>query len=112
MKRALLILALCCLLTDCDNVAPTLTPTHPLSAPTLQPSPTILPLMPAQQPVYLGQNDPTAASLPRDSELPPYAAGTIAPGQTRQPIQVTAPDGTQLNGDLYVSPTQTLSPGI
>jgi hypothetical protein len=40
------------------------------------------------------------------------AAGTIAPGQTRQPIQVTAPDGTQLAGDLYVSPTQTLSPGI
>ncbi len=99
----------------CDNIAPTLTPTRPISAPTLQASPTILPFVPAQEPTqleYVGQNDPTAASLPRDSELPPLAAGTLAPGETRQSIQVTAPDGTQLSGDLYLSPTQDPSPGI
>ena len=99
----------------CDNIAPTPTPTRPLSGPTLEASPTVLPLVQAQEPtqlLYVGQNDPTAAALPRDSELPPLAAGTIAPGQTRQPIQITAPDGTQLQGDLYVSPTGDLSPGI
>lgn len=113
--RKLLAVLLLLAFAACDNIAPTPTPTRPLSAPTLEASPTILPLMQAQEPtqlLYAGQNDPTAAALPRDSELPPLAAGTIVPGQTRQPIQVTAPDGTQLSGDLYVSPTQTLSPGI
>lgn len=99
----------------CDNIAPTLTPTRPISAPTLQASPTVLPFVPSDEPtqlLYVGQNDPTAAALPRDSELPPLLSGTLAPGESRQPIQVTAPDGTQLTGDLYVSPTQDLSPGI
>ncbi len=99
----------------CDNVAPTPTPARPLSGPTLEPSPTILPLMQAQEPtqlLYQGQDDPTAAALPRDSALPPLAAGTIVPGQTHQPITVTALDGAQLTGDLYVSPTQDLSAGI
>ncbi len=99
----------------CDNIAPTLTPTHPLSAPTLEASATILPLLPGQPSTrlsYVGQNDPTAASLPRDSELPPLISGTMVPGQSAQPIQVTAPDGTQLTGDLYTSPTGVDSPGI
>jgi hypothetical protein len=99
----------------CDNIAPTLTPTRPISAPTLQASPTVLPFVPSDEPtrlLYVGQNDPTAAALPRDSELPPLAAGTVVPGETHQPIVVTAPDGVQLSGDLYISPTQDLSPGI
>ncbi len=110
--------ALFCLVlfAACDNVAPTLTPTRPLSAPTLEASATILPLMSAQQPtqyMYAGQNDPTAASLPRDSELPPLAAGTLAPGETHQPIALTAPDGDQLLGDLYASrQTDVIAPGI
>jgi hypothetical protein len=111
------LIAVLCLLViaACDNVPPSPTPTRALSGPTLEPSPTILPLMQAQMPtqlLYVGQDDPTAASLPRFSELPPLIVGTIVPGQTHQPIQVTAPDGTQLTGDLYISPTQTLSPGI
>lgn len=113
--KYLLLLAICCALVACDNIAPTPTPARPLSGPTLEPSPTVLPLLQGQEPtqlLYVGQNDPTAAALPRDSELPPLAAGTIVPGQTRQPIQVTAPDGTQLTGDLYVSPTGIVSPGI
>ncbi|MEO8394073.1 MAG: hypothetical protein ABI700_13875 [Chloroflexota bacterium] len=114
MKYLLIILALCAI-AACDNVPPSPTPARVLSGPTLEPSPTILPFMQAQEPtqlLYQGQNDPTAAALPRDSELPPLAAGTMVPGQTHQPITVTAPDGTQLIGDLYVSPTQALSPGI
>jgi len=114
MKFLPILLALV-VIAACDNIAPTPTPTRALSGPTLEPSPTILPLMQAQMPtqlLYVGQDDPTAAALPRFSELPPLAVGTIVPGQTHQPIQVTAPDGTQLTGDLYISPTQTLSPGI
>ena len=111
-----LAVVLCLILAAaCDNVPPSPTPARLLSGPTLEPSPTILPFMQAQEPtqlLYQGQNDPTAASLPRDSELPPLANGTMVPGQTHQSITVTAPDGTQLIGDLYVSPTQTLSPAI
>ncbi len=114
MKRLLFLVALCAI-AACDNVPPSPTPARLLSGPTLAPSPTILPLMQAQEPtqlLYQGQNDPTAASLPRDSELPPLANGTMVPGQTHQAITVTAPDGTQLIGDLYVSPTQTVSPAV
>ncbi len=72
--------------------------------------------MSARQPtqyLYAGQNDPTAAALPRDSELPPLAAGTLAPGETHQPIAITAPDGMQLLGDLYPSrQTDLPTPGI
>jgi hypothetical protein len=106
---------LCFTFAACDNIAPTPTPTRPISAPTLEPSPTVLPLMQEQLPTqlqFVGQNDPTAAALPRDSDLPPLPIGTLAPGETRQPIQITAPDGIQLNGDLYVSPTGPDSPGI
>ncbi len=113
--RSVVLGVLAIIFAACDNIAPTLTPTRPISAPTLEASPTILPLVPSEEPtrlLYVGQNDPTAAALPRDSELPPLAAGTVAPGETHQPIQITAPDGTQLSGDLYVSPTQDLSPGI
>jgi hypothetical protein len=37
----------------CDNIAPTLTPTRPISAPTLQASPTVLPFMPSDEPTRL-----------------------------------------------------------
>lgn len=109
-------LVLLILFAGCDNVAPTLTPTRPISAPTLEASPTVLPIAPAMQPTQFllsGQNDPTAAALPRDSELPPLAVGTRDPGKAYQPITVTAPDGMQLVGDLYASPqTDILAPGI
>src|SRR5450432_375107 len=111
--RSVLLCVLAISFGACDNVAPPLTPTFPLSAPTLEPSPTILPFVSAAtQPLYVGQSNPTAAALPGNAELPPLAAGTLAPGQTPQPIQVTAPDRTLLSGDLYISPTQSLSPGI
>ena len=115
MPKLIMLLCLLVLLAACDNEAPTPTPAREMSAPTLQASPTVLPFMQAQEPtqlLYSGQNDPTAAALPRDSELPPLDAGTRSPGETRQPIQVTAPDGVQLTGDLYASPVGLASPGI
>lgn len=115
MRNFLLLLSCFFLFAACDNVAPTPTPTRELSAPTLQPSATVLPFLEepdSTQLQFVGQNDPTAAALPRDSELPPLPIGTLAPGETRQPIQVTAPDGTQLSGDLYASPLGPTSPGI
>lgn len=115
MPKLTMLLCLLVLLAACDNAVPTPTPTREISAPTLQASPTVLPLMQAQEPTQLlfsGQNDPTAAALPRDSELPPLDAGTRVPGESRQPIQVTAPDGVQLIGDLYASPVQPAPPGI
>ena len=113
--RNLLFLACFLLFAACDNVAPTPTPTREMSAPTLQSSPTVLPFLQEQESTqlsFVGQNDPTAAALPRDSELPPLPLGTLAPGETRQPIEVTAPDGVQLSGDLYASPLGPTSPGI
>lgn len=115
MRKRILLLCLFCLLAACDSEPPPPTATHAFTAPTLEPSPVVLPLMQEQEPtqlLYSGQNDPTAAALPRDSELPPMDAGTRAPGETRQPIQVTAPDGVQLTGDLYASPLGPTSPGI
>lgn len=115
MPKLTILLCLFALLAACDNDVPTPTPPREMSAPTLQASPTVLPFMQAQEPtqlLYSGQNDPTAAALPRDSELPPLDAGTRAPGEARQPIQVTAPDGFQLSGDMYTSPVGPDSPGI
>ncbi len=109
--------AIVCLLmfAACDNVAPTLTPTRPLSGPTLESSPTVLPLLPAHEPtqfLYQGQDDPTAASLPRFAELPPLNSGTSEPGASHHTITVTAADGTQLPGDLYPNPGTSSQPGI
>jgi hypothetical protein len=111
---AALALLLTIILAACDNAAPTLTPTRVLSAPTLEASATVLPLMQEREPtlsVNAGQNDPTAAALPRDSELPPLES-TLVPGETRQSIAITAPDGTQMQGDLYASATGERSPAI
>ena len=52
MRYLFAILTICCF-AACDNIAPTLTPTRPLSAPTLEASPTVLPLLPAHEPTQL-----------------------------------------------------------
>ncbi|MBK8030297.1 MAG: hypothetical protein IPK17_12505 [Chloroflexi bacterium] len=113
LRKLMLIAAL--LLAACDNLTPTLEPTRTLSAPTLASSPVVRPFAPEREPTALlnaGVNDPTAAALPRDSELPPLPEGTIAPGESRQPITVTAPDGTVLEGDLYSAAVLERPPGI
>lgn len=108
---ALIVLAL----AACDNLAPTVQPTRTVSAPTLAASPVVRPYLPPLEPTglsYIGISEPTAASLPRDSELPPLPEGTIMPGESRQPISLTSPDGALLHGDLYSAVVLERPPGI
>ncbi len=103
------------LLPACDTLSPpTLTPTPPLSGPTLEASPVIRPYLPTELPqgyVSSGQNDPTAAALPRDSDLPPLPVGTVVPGAGQQVVEITMADGTFLSGDLYGTGTARV-PGV
>jgi hypothetical protein len=67
-------------------------------------SPVIRPFLPTEIPpdfIVSGQNDPTAASLPRDSDLPPIPVASVAPGDSLQFVQVTMSDGALLEGVLY-----------
>jgi len=103
------------LLAACDTLSPlTRTPTPPLSGPTLEASPIIRPYLPTEPPpgyVSSGQNDPTAAALPRDSDLPPLPVGTIVPGAGQQVVEITMGDGAFLSGDLYAGGTERV-PGV
>lgn len=101
------------LLAACDQVPATPTPTRALSGPTLAASAVVMPVAPTPAPFGLDTNVLTSAALPRDSELPPFAAGTRAPGQAGQPISITLPNGVQHVGLLYVPPASAsaLTPG-
>lgn len=118
MTRFRLILSLCALvlLAACEVVDPfTPTPTREFTAPTLEPTadhfgfgpPTELP---ADWEEGIGQNDPTAAALPRGAVLPPMVIGTPEAGGIRQAVDVTAEDGTLLVGDLYQMPGEADGP--
>ncbi|MCB9453544.1 MAG: hypothetical protein H6672_19095 [Anaerolineaceae bacterium] len=88
-------------LVACEPTTPII-PTQPrtLSGPTIEASPVVLPLLPTD-PVdsYYGQNDPTAAALPRNNDLPPLPVGGVVQGG--QVVQVTAEDGGLINGVFY-----------
>lgn len=102
------------LLAACDNPPVELTPSYALSAPTLEPTQEFFPEVQTSEPtrrLFLGQNDPTAAAMPSGGELPPLAVGTSETGSARQAIQVTATDGTQMNGDLYLASGDS-APGV
>lgn len=104
MRRALLAGLL--LLAACEaEPQATTAPTYQLSAPTLAASPVFFPVAPTSEPVdalLAGQNDPTAAAVASGGELPPLALGTVAVGQVRSDVQITAGDGTQLSAALYL----------
>jgi len=113
MRRFIFVLLI--LLAACDNIAPTADAPTRTPAPSLEASPVVRPYAQEREPtafINAGVNDPTAASLPRDSELPPLPEGTIIPGESRQPISVTAPDGTVMQGDLYTAAVVERPPGI
>jgi hypothetical protein len=101
------------LLAACDAIeAPLPTLTDVPSGPTIQPSPMGFPVLPTEIPpdfLAEGQNDPTAAALPRDAGLPPLPIGTPEIG--RQQVEITASDGTLLYGELYQLGANRL-PGI
>lgn len=101
-------------LAACDSPLPTPIPTRALSAPTLAPSPEILPLIPEVDPAQtggLGQSDPTAAALPAGAELPPLPVGTRDLASAFQTVQVTIASGI-LEGDLYTPSADLRVPGV
>lgn len=85
-KRHWILLIGCILLAGCDNVVPTLTPTHALSGPTLVSSPTTQ--IRTSDEIYgggtpsfgLGVSDLTAASVPSRGVLPPLTSATQIEG--------------------------------
>jgi hypothetical protein len=112
-KLTLTVFALLVGLTACDDLGqPTATllpPTY--TGPTVAPSPTVNVVQMTNVPfdeVFIGQNDPTAAALPRDSALPPLGVGLSGDAQQ---VAITAEDGAQLTGLLYQSGAVRL-PGV
>lgn len=107
-------LGLALLLAACAEAAPTLTPTHALSGPTLEPSPTFVLTTrgdrPAE-PVYEGQNNPTAAALAPGAAMPPFEINRPPSDDPGRVVEITAEDGTLLQGELYVN-TAVLAPGV
>ena len=101
------------LLAACSAApAPTALPTHQLSAPTLAPSPAV-PILSSEQlysaTLSAGQNDPTAAALPNNAPLPPWASAASAEGI--QAVTITLSANLSVQGDLYAPPDQRL-PGV
>lgn len=88
-------------LAACDEVAPEIVPTRTISGPTIEATTVIRPFLPTQEAYNAGMNDPTAAALQRDAELPPLILS--GEGSDAQIIQITAQDGTILTGELYPS---------
>ncbi|MDX2161861.1 MAG: hypothetical protein SF162_11095 [bacterium] len=96
-------------LAACDGEVPTPIPTRTLSGPTLGATEIFRPDFPTPEPFNPGMSSATAMGLPRDSELPPLV---LESGSSVQTIQLTAGDGTLLNGDLYINPGGERVPGV
>ncbi|MEO8611099.1 MAG: hypothetical protein ABI690_24600 [Chloroflexota bacterium] len=98
--------ALCTLLLGaCDDVGATVTPTTTLTGPTIEPSATFRAQLPGDYvpDAFVGISDPTAAALAPGAAMPPLGLPGSAPNGDQQSVEVTADDGTQLVGDLYMS---------
>ncbi len=101
-------------LAACADEVPTVTPTAELSGPTLEASPTFFPDLSydsTSQAEFIGQSDPTAAALAPDSALPPLSLSDNSVVNNVQSVEITADDGTQLVGELYISPGERM-PGL
>ncbi len=102
------------LLAACAETVPTLTPEATLTGPTLEPSATFVPSARsdrAPEPIYQGQNNPTAAALAPGAAMPPLEIGQPPSGSPGRTVEITAEDGTLLIGELYVN-TDVLAPGV
>ncbi len=103
MKIPVVMLCGLLLLGACDQEPPPPPPTWAISAPTLQASPVVLPLLPTS-PAFEDEFSPirlTAAALPRDSALPPALDDARAPGVLANAITITLPSGALHPGRLY-----------
>lgn len=103
-------------LAGCDSEIVPPTPTRTLSGPTIEASQVVRPVIatPVPDQSNPGMSDPTAAALPRDAELPPLVVGELGANSAggAQAVEVTAGDGTQLDGDLYDGITGERVPGV
>jgi hypothetical protein len=102
------------ILAACLPAAPEPTATRRFTAPTLAPSPTVN--IQTSDEIYGdsirdGQNDPTAAALPRDSALPPLDTGSISETGAMM-VDLFLSDGTALNAHLYQPNTEGRGAGI
>jgi dienelactone hydrolase len=114
-SKFLLLLFLVLLLAACDTPPSQITPSYELSGPTLEPSVEVFPEVQTSEPtqrLFLGQNNPTAAAMPSGGEMPPLVVGTMDVSNPRQPIQLTAGDGTLMDGDLYMALGESAAPGV
>lgn len=116
--RRVFYLTLALLLTACGVVAPeapTLTPTRALSGPTVEPSPTVLNLMPTSAifgTTAPGQTIPEARSIPFNAELPPLVTTPVGDGDFGvSSVQITLGNGEILVGNLYENPPVVLEQG-
>jgi len=113
LLRLGLLLMLAGLAAACDTLTvPTASPTRQISGPTLQPTDGfVIPRPPSEVPsdadAPIGANNPTAAALPNDLDLPPLAlpgsAGTRA-------VQITLNEYV-LQGDLFAA-VPVRAPGV
>lgn len=109
--------ALLLLLAACDTILPppTATPSVTLSGPSIEASPTVMPVVPTNvdfDAVIDGVSNPTAAALAPDSALPPLVVGTAAASDGGTAVVVTAQDGTALNGLFYQTGDGMRRPGV
>jgi len=100
----IILVSMLILLVACEVEAVTPTAEATLSGPTVEPSATFRAVFPGDEAPeeYVGISDPTAAALAPHSELPPLGVAGSLEGD-KQSVQITAEDGTQLIGDLYMS---------
>jgi hypothetical protein len=102
------------ILTACLPALPEATATRRFTAPTLEPSPTV-PIRTSDEiygnTINDGQNDPTAAALPRDSALPPLDTGNTSETGAMM-VDMLLSDGTSLNAYLYQPTREGRGAGI
>ena len=89
----------------CDDVSVTPTLERTLTGPTIEPSATFRARLPGDYvpDEFVGISDPTAAALAPGAAMPPLGVPGSARNGDQQSVEVTADDGTQMVGDLYMS---------
>ena len=116
VRRFAVIALLAGLLAACDALAPippTEPPTWEFTGATLAPTPTVLNLPPTEVPLNFGapgQNNPEAAALPPQSDMPPLMLdGEVdMAGRT---VQIALGEGQFLTGRMYENPPLILEQG-
>jgi hypothetical protein len=102
-------LGICLLLFACDPLLGEPTPQISV-APSLAPSPTVLPIIsPQPSDVFVGRSDPTAAALAAEGHPSLDPSEIINPTEASIPITVIAADGTALHAEYYGAPFRPAS---